>query len=295
MQILVVGAGAIGGLIGGRLASNPDLSVGLAVRSERPALAITRGDAVTWPPVTYVHDPSEVGAVDWLVVATKVPDLASAAVWIDAACGPSTRVVVAQNGIDHAERLAEWVPATAVVPAIVTHGVARRAPHELVHTMEGKVLVPDSGIGRAFAKIAERTGLGVEPTVEFEVALWTKLARNLVGNSLTTITDLRPDQVGRSAALRPLATALVAECTRAAASRGVTLPEDLAADVLDSLAGHPEDVRSSMWQDRQAGRTLEHNAISGAIVRIAEAQGFDAPCSRSVTALLAAVSDPAGK
>ncbi|NYG59852.1 2-dehydropantoate 2-reductase [Nocardioides daedukensis] len=290
MRVLVVGAGAIGGLIAAEFALAGGHEVSLAVRRPVPGLVLEEAGVERVAPVTLVQDPALVAPADVVVVATKAYDVDGIGPWLVNALTDSTDVVVAQNGIEHAERMAGHVSADRVIPAIVKHAVERRAAGHIERTSHGDIKVPDTAGGRRFAEAGRGTTLGITVVEDFETALWIKLAYNLSGNSVSTITDLRVRELGVRAPLQELIRHLVAECTEIAAGRGVALPPDLATTIVDEFAAYPDSIHSSMWQDLRAGRPFEHDAISGAVVRAAAAQGKQAPFSEMATLLLGAIS-----
>ncbi|TCB95478.1 2-dehydropantoate 2-reductase [Micromonospora zingiberis] len=294
-RVLVLGAGAIGGLLGARLAESPALDVLVAARRSIPGLTFSRrGPTGDSPPVTVpvtpVVDPASLPPLEWVVVATKTYDTARLGAWLGTPATAGARILVAQNGVEHRERMAPFADPTRVVPAIVTYGAERRGPGRVVQTLDGLVRVPADDAGRDFARLAAPTSLRVEVVEDFVAALWTKLAYNVVGNSLTTITDLPVRELGRRPELRRIAAALVAEVRAVAATRHATLPPELAESMLDEFAAFPATVRSSMWQDLHAGRRFEHDAISGALVRVARLNKVDAPFSQMATDLLETLS-----
>jgi len=290
-RILVLGAGAIGGLIAAKLSARDDNEVALAVRRPVPRLSFTFEGRETEPPVRILTTPGDLdGAVDWVVVATKVYDTAGLTSWFEAPACSGAKVVVAQNGIEHVARLGAFVEPGRVLPMLVTYGAARSAPGAVIETLNGTTRIPAGGLAEGFAAVARGTGLEVELVDDFATALWTKLTWNLVGNSLTTIADVPVREIARRRGLRVLTELLVDECRVVANSEGAQVDEAIAAEILSAFEGYPETVRSSMWQDRDAGRPFEHDAISGAVVRAAERAGLDAPYSRMVTELLDSLS-----
>lgn len=290
MRITVLGAGAMGGLIAARLSDRDDHQVTLVSRRPLDGLRLQDSHGTREAAVVVASSPGDLEVCDWLIVATKVYDVETLTSWMDVLVGDSTLVAVAQNGIGHAERVASHAPQERVLPLILTHGAQRTEPGLVVHTLQGEVKVPDTAVGRAFQAIADGVGLSVVVVEDFERALWTKLAWNLVGNSLSTIADLPVREVGLRPELRELAVELVAECTAAAAEEGVRLDPGLADEIVDTMAGYSDAVRSSMWQDLHAGRRLEHEAISGAVERVAARHGVAAPYSRMATRLLGSLS-----
>ena len=277
-----------------RLAEDGENVVSLAVRRPTPALTFQvagRKDDVAAPRVLLVEQVEALEQVDWVVVATKAHDSAHLGPWLTHPSCTTANVAVAQNGIEHAARLRHLVAPERVVPLIVTYGAERPVAGRIVQTLAGTVHVPDDELGRCFAALASHTSLDVEVAPDFALALWTKLAWNLTGNSLSTLTNLPVREVALRPELRDLALRLLAEVRVVAAAHAVQLERCIENDILDTFGSYPETVRSSMWQDRQAGRTLEHDAISGAVVRHAALVGVDAPYSRTVTSLLETLSE----
>lgn len=266
------------------------MAVSLGVRRPTPPLRFVHGDLTTHPSVGVVNDPADLAPVDLLIVATKSHDVPALEHWLRSAACADAFVIVAQNGVEQVARLAPYFDDGRIAPAIVTYGAERRRPGVVVQTLDGTTRVPATDVGRFFAKLADSSELDVEVVDDFMTAMWTKLAWNLVGNSLTTIADVPVCAVGQRPELRELATGLVDECRRVARGHGADLDELIPEAMLDELATYAPTVHTSMWQDRQAGRPFEHQAISGAIVRGAEVLGIDAPYSRAVTAILETLS-----
>jgi 2-dehydropantoate 2-reductase len=84
------------------------------------------------------------------------------------------------------------------------------------------------------------------------------------------------------------------ECIAVAGAVGVDVPADLARSEVERLAGLPDHVGSSMLYDRLAGRSLEYDALNGAVVRIGARHGVPAPLNRAMVALLGAISEGGG-
>jgi 2-dehydropantoate 2-reductase len=154
------------------------------------------------------------------------------------------------------------------------------------------VRVPQGALGEDFAALTGESSLEVEVVDDFVTALWSKLVLNLVSNSLTTLVDVPVRDVARLPGLRRIADELVVECCRVGRLVGADLVDDRFRRMVDAFAEFPEALHSSMWQDRQAGRPFEHDAISGVVVREGARLGVDVPVARTVTALLDALSPP---
>ncbi|WP_235739109.1 ketopantoate reductase family protein [Nocardioides alcanivorans] len=285
-RVLVLGSGGIGSLVAARLAMDPDVDVTLAVRRPTSSLTLVEGDNEFVAPVHIVTGPAGLERYDWVVVATKVYDVPGLRSWFESEVCDGARYLVAQNGVEHAERLAPWVPAGRVLPAIVTYGAERVTPGRVVQTLAGSVRLPSNALADEFAAVSAAGSLQVDVVAEFATALWTKLALNLASNSLTTIADVPVREVALRPGLRDVATSLVTECCAVARATGVELEESVVDEMVTRFAEYPPTLHSSMWQDRHSGRLFEHDAISGALTRIGRARGIDTPCAALITSLL---------
>lgn len=259
-------------------------------RPGRVAPTLTVDDSRQPGKVGLVETPEELDRVDLVVLATKAYDVDRVGPWLHATAGAV--VVIAQNGLGHADRVARWVPEQLVAPAIVTYGAARGTGGGVIQTLEGVVRVPDTPPGHAFAEVARGSALAVEIVAQHGRALWTKLCWNVLGNSLSTLADVPVREIAERSELRAVAVELGWECADVASASGCALPEGLTLEILHAFAAYPDTVRSSMWQDRAAGRPYEHDAISGSVLRAAARHHVDVPVTRTVHRLLATMSPP---
>ena len=199
-----------------------------------------------------------------------------------------------QNGIDHAARVAPFAAAATVVPAIVYYNGERLAADRvrLRHIIAHDLAVPDDAAGRAFAQLLAGTPLRVLPSDDFTTLAWRKLLINAVANPITALTRQR-QAVLRRDDLRALSLAVFDEAVAVARADGARLAEDEAAQALATLLTYPPEAGTSMYFDCLAGRKLEIEALTGAIVAAGERHAIATPLNRALLALLRAISDTA--
>ncbi len=276
-MIAVVGAGAIGGLLAAELVAAGE-DVLLCSRRPFSRLRVERASVPLDVPVRVATSPAEATPARWVLVALKTQDSAAAAPWVEALSGPDTVVVGFQNGVEHRENLG-----ADVVPALAYTAVERVSDGVLRHGSGDRLIVPDSA--RDFAALFSATSLNVELSDDFLTAAWRKLLANLAGNPITTLT-LGRAAVLRGGGLRELAVGLLREGTEVGRAEGAALSGDDVARTLAFYDALPPDTGSSMLFDRLAGRPLEHQGLTGAVVRAAERHGIDVPLNRAILALL---------
>jgi 2-dehydropantoate 2-reductase len=281
--VAVIGGGAVGGLFAAA-AQDCGHDTVLCVRTPFPALEI--GDRTV--PVRIAADPAQERPVDWVMLATKAQDTASAAPWLERLVGPGTIVAALQNGVDHQARIRPFAGAAEIMPALVYTAVERTGPGRIVHHSGSKVFVPDGRTGAAFAALLAVSGIEIAQEADFLTASWRKMLANSAANPITTLT-LRRIGVMREPRIRELAHGLFRETLAVGRAAGARLTEadfDAMVERYDTLS---PTSGSSMLYDRLAGRPLEYDALTGAVVRMAERHCIPAPLNRAMLALLEAL------
>jgi 2-dehydropantoate 2-reductase len=288
-SVVVIGPGAIGGVLAA-LAAERGHEVAVAVRTPFDVLRIRAG--VDGPErevgVTVHTDPAFLAPADWVVLATKAQDTAAAAGWLDAATGPGSVVVVAQNGVDQERRVEGLVhPEAVAVPAVVVVGAEAVGPGRIVHHGYGRLTLPE---GPWVAGLADVLGGGddgvrVVGSADIRTDVWRKLISNAVANPITALTSRRNDVLGEDA-VADLVTGLAQEVVAVARAEGADVSEDDVTDLRRHYATMPPGTGTSMLYDRLAGRPLEHEYLTGAVVTAGERHGVPTPLNRAVLALL---------
>jgi 2-dehydropantoate 2-reductase len=274
-RVAVVGGGAIGGVLA-QAADAAGHEVTLCVRTPVDRLVV--GDHQV--PVLIAGSPSDVGSVDWVIVATKAHHDVSA--WLAQLAGP---VVLVRNGVDHAA-------GSDVVPALAYIAARRVAPWHVVHTAGDLLIVPSGPAGNRFAALLDGGPVRVSLSEDFLTDAWRKLLTNVAANPITALTA-RPVGVMAAPGMPWLVRGLLEEAVRAGVAAGARLSERDVAATLEFYGRFGADDVTSMLEDRRAGRPTEHEAITGAVVRAADRYGLDVPLNRAVLALLDATSAPA--
>lgn len=310
-RICIVGAGAIGGLIGTKLAAAGGAQVSALARGatlealRRHGWRAIDGDTPVSAPAIASDRASELGAQDLVVIAVKGPALGAVASAIAPLLGPDTVVLPAMNGVpwwfgqgvaalgeaplesvDPGGRIAAAIPLERVVGCVVHMAASMPEPGLARRHMGAGLIVGEPGGGRSprVERLAAQLGrAGFDATVAGNIRydVWYKLWGNLTMNPVSAITGATADKVLDDPLVRNFCSQAMREAATIGARLGCTIeqtPEDRHA-VTRKLGA----LKTSMLQDVEAGRAIELDAIVGAVHELA--QRLDAPAP-SIAALL---------
>jgi 2-dehydropantoate 2-reductase len=290
--IAIVGLGSIGGIVAGVLSALNRHDIVACVRHRIDKLTVERPEGVIETPVTALTDPAQAKPVDWILLCTKTQDTAASAEWLQRLCGADTRLAVLQNGIGHADRLRPFAGPATIVPTIVYYNGERLAPDRVRYRQAGEhdFAVADDTDGRAFASLLDGTSLFTFVTPDFKTLAWRKLLLNAAANPISALTIQR-NHVFRRDDIRDLCHALLEETMMVARADGAKLPADEIEQAMARLLAVPIDAGSSMYFDRIAGRPLEIDAITGAVVAAGERHKVATPLNRMLLTLARAARE----
>ncbi len=295
LTVAVVGLGSIGGVAAGCLAAAARHDVIACTRRPIERLMLDAPGGTAEVPLNAVTDPARAAPADWVLLCTKTHQTESAAPWLARLCTPSTRVAVLQNGIGHVARVAPFANGATVLPVIVYYNGERLDP-DRVRLRQGSdqdLAVADDAAGRAFAELFDGTPLRVLLSEDFATLIWRKLLINAIANPITTLT-LQRQAVLRRPDVQELCHAVLAEAVAVARAEGATLADDEPARAMATLFTFSGELGTSMYFDRLAGRHLEVEALTGAIVAAGARHGIATPLNTALLTLLRAIDDAVG-
>jgi 2-dehydropantoate 2-reductase len=298
MNICIVGAGAIGGYLGARLALAGEQVTLIArgahleaIRQHGLILENADGTREIAQPAMATSSMAEAGPQDAVVVAVKAHQLPPIAADMRALYGPQTMVVTAQNGIPwwyfHKHggplegRRVEAVDPDGVIEAnieidrvigcvvypaaeIVAPGVIRHIEGNrfTLGELDGSKTERISQLSQTFAK----AGLRAPVRTNIRADMWIKLWGNLAFNPISAVTRATLVDICRFPPTRALAAAMMAEAQTIAEQLGVAFGVSIEKRIqgAQEVGAH----KTSMLQDIEAGRVTEIDALVGAVAEL---------------------------
>lgn len=303
MTVAVVGAGAIGGLVGAHLARTKE-DVILIARGKHLAAMRERGLTVrsadgeftTHPRCT--DDMAAIREASVVFITLKAHSLPAVAPAIGAALSKDAAVVAAMNGIPwwyfrdrHLETvdpggvIARSIPYEQVVGSVVYAAATLAEPGVIDHEEGNRFSLgePDGSKSERVQRIAamlNAAGFKAPIQARLRGEIWVKLLGNATLNPVSALTRATLGEMFESPSSRQLIRTLMEEVATVAGALGVELPVsiDKRMEGAANLGAH----KSSTLQDLEAGKTLEIDALLGAVVELAEEKGVSVPSLRAV-------------
>ena len=311
MRITIIGSGGVGGYFGAKLAKN-GCEVGFVARGAHLAAIQQNGlrvesqlGDIDLPKVRASEDPAAFSTTDYVFVCVKLWDTEAALRALSKGIAPQTTLLSFQNGVQKDELLRKIAGEKAVMGAVAYIGAGIARPGIIRHTGTMAKLTFGEFDGtrspRAVALLdaCTRAGIDAEISPDIRRAIWEKFVF-IVGLSALTSTTRKPIGPVRS---DPRSRALLLEVMKETVAVGrahcVNLPEDFAEKRMAFVDTLPAEMTSSMHHDLEAGKRLEVDWLSGAVVELGKAVGVHTPVNRALSAILsiyangAAASAPA--
>lgn len=325
MKIAVIGAGAIGGLVGARLAlAGEDVTFFArganlqAIRAHGIRLVEMDGEERVVTRVTATDDYDGAGPQDVVVLAVKAHQVGDVADRIGKLFGPDTVVVTMQNGIpfwyfhrhggeyegrtvhsvDPDGQLARLIPPERILGCVLYPAAELTAPGTIRH-IEGNRFPLGELDGSTSARIVsvseafERAGFKSPVLEDIRAEIWLKLWGNLSFNPISALAHSTLVDICQHPLARDLAANMMREAESVAGRLGISFRVSLERRIAgaEKIGKH----KTSMLQDVEAGREPEIDALVGSVIELARMTGTPTPHIDSAYALMKLLEQAMGE
>jgi 2-dehydropantoate 2-reductase len=313
LNIAIVGAGAIGGYLGVKLAlaghAVTFVARGanlLAIQAQGMQLQLENGDLLHARQVRACSI-EEAGPQDYVFLTMKSHQVAPVAAQIQGLCHDQTAVVTMQNGIpwwyfhglpglqarqldsvDPGGTLWHHIGPQRVIGSVVYPAAELIAPG-VVKLIEGNRFTlgePNGEKSERITTLAQAMiGAGFKTPVSTDIRseLWVKLWGNLTFNPVSALTHATLEDICTYEPTRQLAAAMMTEAQRVGEKLGVQFKVSIDKRIAgaQAIGAH----KTSMLQDIEAGKALELEALLGSVIELAKVAEVDTPVLNAVCAL----------
>ena len=319
MKVCIIGAGAIGGLVVGRLGSRlAPAEIELSVIARGATLDALRREGLRLQldpdgelsvPVRAAADPRELGAQELVIVAVKAPALPAVAPLVADLLSSHTSVLVAMNGVpwwffdrlaygkgklhleslDPERRLSRAMPTERIVGCVVHLAASTPEPGLVSHNHGTRLILGepggrDSGRLKTVADTLEHAGFEIVRSDFIEKDFWVKLLGNVSFNPVSALTLSTADRLIDDRYVKDYMVAIMREVL--AIGRAVGVDADIDPEARIDMARSLGKFKTSMLQDLEAGKTLEVDGLLAGTLEIARTAGVPAPFTESLMGLI---------
>ena len=315
MKICIVGAGAIGGMLGVKLAlGGHDVTLILrginlaAVRQNGLTLIEENGNELLAKPINATSDISEVGVQDMVILSLKAHQVAAVAADLPQLMHSATRVVTMQNGIpwwyfhklpgnyidlpvravDPDGVIAKYIPIDSVIGSVVypASEVIRPGVIKVIEGNRftlGEIDGSDTASVRAVSNAFKTAGFKAPVSMDIRSEIWLKVWGNLSFNPISALTHATLEDICLYPPTRELAARLMTEAQAIGEKLGVQFKVSLDRRIAGAQAVGQH--KTSMLQDIEQGRALELQALVASVIELGQMTQTPTPTIQCVYAL----------
>ena len=290
MQIIVLGAGAIGGLYGAKLADDNDVL--LIGRPEHVAAINARGLRLEGIESRTVRIPAgtavtEIGANALVLLTTKVTASAAALEPIAPLVRDDTTILSLQNGLGSEQIARAALGGRGVVLRGITQfGAIFETPGAIKYMAAGYTVIEQHERSARIADALTAASLNCRVSPNIAAEVWHKTVFNCVVNPITAILGCEVGGIANPQ-LDPLKQLVIDECVAVAGTQGITFEIDFLQEITDVFGASRNIV--SMLQDLRRGHPTEIDYMNGAVAALGAEHGVPCPVNRALTAIIKAL------
>ena len=323
MKICIYGAGAVGGLVAGRLAqAGHDVSVvarGAHLTAIlRDGLRIEADGKQSAVRLRANNDPEKLGPQDCVFVAVKGQNLPEVAAGIAPLLEEKTSIVTAMNGVpwwffdrlafgsgklrletlDPSGVLEKEMPTDRIVGCVVHLAASTPGPGLIRHGLGHRLILGEPG-GKNTARTHDivaalnDAGFKAEETAQIEKEFWVKLLGNVSFNPVAALTLAGADRLIADARVKAYMVAIMREVL--AIGRAVGVDADIDPEARIDMARRLGQFKPSTLQDMEAGKRLEIDGLLTGTLEVAKKAGVPAPFTESLDGLIRLRAESTGQ
>jgi 2-dehydropantoate 2-reductase len=303
-RVLIVGGGAIGGVVAARLADAGvpvtvlDINPALTERISSAGLRVEDATGTRDVVIAAATDAASLPPADVVVVCVKGYDTLGAIELFAPCVMDNTTIVSIQNGYGHADAVIDRFGADRVVLGVTYNSATVVGLAEVRQTGHGQTILGSAGadLARAESVVELFNAAGLDSRSDRHVRreIWNKLVFNAATLPTAAITGLTAGELARPGEMLELVDKAAREAVQVANAYGYDLDGDERLSAIHDVLPKVGAGKASMLQDHEAGRLTEIDYITGAVVRGAREHGIHTPVNDCLLTLIRATETKAG-
>lgn len=298
MNIMIVGAGGIGGYLAAKLCANYG-NITLVARGaqlkairERGITLVDDGTSSTVFPALCTDDPREAGVQDAILLCTKGYGLEEAVRQVQPCIGPNTLLIPLLNGVNMHRRIRQYTNSGIaldgciyVFSRITSPGVIEKTG-PIIRLLMGVPGVPAANAPASMhtlCRMLNASGVTTETPDDIVRETWIKWSFICSNGQATAYYNVTIGELRENKQMWDFLVGLLDEVLLMAKKEGIDLPADLREKHLAAVEKLPYEATSSFARDlNEPNKPTELNLFAGEVCRMAEKHGVEVPCNRRV-------------
>jgi 2-dehydropantoate 2-reductase len=281
-KIFILGAGAIGSVLGASLSKRNDVTI-IGNKAHVDAVNSTglsiSGDLNETFHVLADTQIREIPQRTLIFLTTKAYDSEEAVNGVKRLLKKDTVILVLQNGLGNEEIVKRTVDGKAKVLRGITAMAAEFFKPGEVKYWKGETVIEQDVVAKKIAEILNANNLKTVLVEDMKDRVWTKAVVNSVVNPLTAIFGVRNREVGTES-LATVRHRIVEECVHVGKTEGVTFPKHLKQEIDREILNYTNF--SSMYQDLKKGKKTEIDFLNGKIVELGRKHDIPTPVNETL-------------
>ena len=305
MNVLIVGAGAVGGYYGACLykagikVSYLVTQRSLSAIKNRGLIVKSKGEVWTIHPNVVSATPADITPCDLIIIAVKRYDTENALNILQPVIKDDTLILPLQNGVDSEDDILKRFPDANVLGGIAFIGVRLEETGVISHHGAGSLSIGEldgreSHRLQTVVNMFKDAGVPTKLSRDIYKAKWQKLCWNAVFNPLSVILNGPIEYILDSKDALDIVYTIFNEIRTLAEKKGIMLP----ADLMDKHITASQKLRgfhTSMYEDFKKGKPTEIDYFNGYVCREGAKHNVPVPVNCTVTALVRVISCRASK
>ena len=275
MNIVILGAGAIGSLFGALLSKHHNV----LLLGRKPHVSAIQSNGLQIQGKTIFHDTISATDtvkdvffnVDLLILTVKSYDTIKAIKQAKPIISKNTIILTFQNGLDNIEKIQSVISNNQILAGITTHGAVFKSPGVVNHTGIGRTIIGELD-GTEIKRLKNIVGLFDKANIQVKIShdilkdIWQKAIINSSINPLTAIFQCKNGYLIENPVLFHLVSCLCEESTNVAKSMGYTFTKKHMFEQTIQVINETSNNNSSMLQSVERKSQTEIDSINGKIL-----------------------------
>lgn len=295
MNIVILGAGAIGSLFGALLSKKNNV---LLIGRKNHADAIKKNGLIIKGRTNLTAKISAEDSIDkiisspeLLILTVKSYDTETTIKDAKKIIDNNTVVLSLQNGLDNVDKIGAMIDKRNVIAGVTTHGVFFSKPGIIEHTGCGETVVGElygqkTKRIKHMADLFNKVGIKTKISTNINKEIWGKAIVNSGINPLTTIFQCKNGYLLNNPLLEKILDKICIESTKVANNEGISVSHNDMIKKTKEVVRNTSENYSSMLQSFKLGKKTEMDSINGKIVEIGKIHSLKLPINETLVYLM---------